>query len=87
MERYEIVKDIGSGNFGVAKMVRDKRTRELFAVKFIERGQKVCFIYSIFLLVEFELQILFFPSWGHRFIWLVNLRVFLFWFFYRLMST
>lgn len=41
MERYEIVKDIGSGNFGVAKLVRDKWTRELLAVKFIERGQKV----------------------------------------------
>lgn len=41
MERFEIIKDIGSGNFGVAKLVSDKRTRELFAVKFIERGQKV----------------------------------------------
>lgn len=41
MERYEIVKDIGSGNFGIAKLVRDKWTRELLAVKFIERGQKV----------------------------------------------
>ncbi|XP_062097674.1 serine/threonine-protein kinase SAPK2 isoform X1 [Humulus lupulus] len=41
MERYEIVKDIGSGNFGVARLVRDKGTRELFAVKFIERGQKI----------------------------------------------
>ncbi|EXB75366.1 Serine/threonine-protein kinase SAPK2 [Morus notabilis] len=41
MERYEIVKDIGSGNFGVARLVRDKWTRELFAVKFIERGQKI----------------------------------------------
>ncbi|KAH9756490.1 serine/threonine-protein kinase SAPK2 [Citrus sinensis] len=41
MERYEIVKDIGSGNFGVAKLVRDKWTRELLAVKFIERGQKI----------------------------------------------
>ncbi|GMN45363.1 hypothetical protein TIFTF001_014563 [Ficus carica] len=40
MERYEIVKDIGSGNFGVARLVRDKWTKELFAVKFIERGQK-----------------------------------------------
>ncbi|KAF5746792.1 Kinase superfamily protein isoform 3 [Tripterygium wilfordii] len=45
MDRYEIVKDIGAGNFGVAKLVRDKLTRELFAVKFIERGQKVrCFL-------------------------------------------
>ncbi|XP_070681976.1 serine/threonine-protein kinase SAPK2 isoform X1 [Malus domestica] len=41
MERYEIVKDIGSGNFGVARLARDKLTRELFAVKFIERGHKI----------------------------------------------
>lgn len=46
MERYEIVRDIGSGNFGVAKLVRDKRTGELYAVKFIERGNKVYF-YSL----------------------------------------
>ncbi|KAI9097650.1 hypothetical protein K1719_025535 [Acacia pycnantha] len=41
MERYEIVKDIGSGNFSVAKLVRDKGTNEYFAVKFIERGHKI----------------------------------------------
>lgn len=41
MERYEIVKDIGSGNFGVAKLVKDKWSGELYAIKFIERGQKV----------------------------------------------
>lgn len=41
MERYEIVKDIGSGNFGVAKLVKDKWSNELLAVKFIERGLKV----------------------------------------------
>ncbi|GMY17332.1 serine/threonine-protein kinase SAPK2 isoform X1 [Fagus crenata] len=41
MERYEIMKNIGSGNFGVAKLVKDKWTRELYAVKFIERGQKI----------------------------------------------
>ncbi|KAE8728260.1 hypothetical protein F3Y22_tig00004630pilonHSYRG00038 [Hibiscus syriacus] len=41
MERYEILKDIGSGNFGVATLVRDKRTGELFAVKYIERGPKI----------------------------------------------
>jgi serine/threonine protein kinase len=41
MERYEILKDIGSGNFGVAKLVRDKWSGELYAVKYIERGQKV----------------------------------------------
>ncbi|KAL3504775.1 hypothetical protein ACH5RR_034616 [Cinchona calisaya] len=41
MERYEIVKDIGCGNFGVAKLAKDRWTNELFAVKFIERGQKI----------------------------------------------
>lgn len=35
------MKDIGSGNFGVAKLVKDKCSGELYAVKFIERGQKV----------------------------------------------
>lgn len=35
------IKDIGSGNFGVAKLMRDKATGELVAVKFIERGDKV----------------------------------------------
>lgn len=48
MERYEIVKDIGSGNFGVARLVRDKSTRELFAVKFIDRGNKVCSFFIFF---------------------------------------
>ncbi|PRQ21754.1 putative protein kinase CAMK-OST1L family [Rosa chinensis] len=41
MEKYEVVKDIGSGNFGVARLVRDKNTQELLAVKFIERGLKI----------------------------------------------
>lgn len=44
MERYEILKDIGSGNFGVAKLVRDKWSGELYAVKYIERGPKVLYI-------------------------------------------
>ena len=35
------VRDIGSGNFGVAKLMKDKTTGELIAVKFIERGEKV----------------------------------------------
>ncbi|KAJ8450825.1 hypothetical protein Cgig2_032450 [Carnegiea gigantea] len=42
-DRYELVKDIGSGNFGVARLMRDKITNDLVAVKYIERGQKqVC---------------------------------------------
>ncbi|KAH1134948.1 hypothetical protein AAZX31_05G164700 [Glycine max] len=41
MERYEIIKDIGSGNFGVAKLVKEKWSGELYAIKFIERGFKI----------------------------------------------
>ncbi|KAL1338945.1 hypothetical protein HN51_033534 [Arachis hypogaea] len=40
-ERYELVRDIGSGNFGVARLMRDKHTNELVAVKYIERGDKI----------------------------------------------
>ncbi|MFQ6627058.1 hypothetical protein Gotur_005991 [Gossypium turneri] len=39
-ERYEPVKELGSGNFGVARLVKDKKTKELVAVKYIERGKK-----------------------------------------------
>nr|AVL26011.1 SnRK2.2 [Prunus avium] len=40
-DRYDFVRDIGSGNFGVARLMRDKQTRELVAVKYIERGNKI----------------------------------------------
>ena len=40
-DRYDFVRDIGSGNFGVARLMRDKQTKDLFAVKYIERGDKV----------------------------------------------
>ncbi|KAL5705086.1 non-specific serine/threonine protein kinase [Ranunculus cassubicifolius] len=40
-DRYELVKDIGSGNFGVARLMRDKLSKELVAVKYIERGEKI----------------------------------------------
>ncbi|KAF2316602.1 hypothetical protein GH714_041943 [Hevea brasiliensis] len=40
-DRYELVRDIGSGNFGVARLMRDKQTNELVAVKYIERGEKI----------------------------------------------
>ncbi|KAL8265676.1 hypothetical protein R6Q59_003020 [Mikania micrantha] len=41
MERYEILKDIGSGYFGVAKLVKDTFSGQFFAVKYIDRGQKI----------------------------------------------
>lgn len=47
-DRYELVKDIGSGNFGVARLMRDKQSNELVAVKYIERGEKVS-VFSYFL--------------------------------------
>ncbi|PRQ47893.1 putative protein kinase CAMK-OST1L family [Rosa chinensis] len=40
-DRYDFVRDIGSGNFGVARLMRDKQTKELVAVKYIERGNKI----------------------------------------------
>ena len=45
-ERYEPLKDLGVGNFEVAKLVRDKKTKELVAIKYIERGKKVISIWS-----------------------------------------
>ncbi|KAJ7538356.1 hypothetical protein O6H91_11G044700 [Diphasiastrum complanatum] len=41
MDRYEMLREIGSGNFGVARLLRDKKTKELVAVKYIERGAKI----------------------------------------------
>lgn len=38
---YMQIRDIGSGNFGVAKLMRCKKTGEEVAIKFIERGDKV----------------------------------------------
>lgn len=40
-ERYEPLKELGAGNFGVARLAKDKKTGELVAVKYIERGKKV----------------------------------------------
>ena len=39
--KFEMIKDIGSGNFGVAKLMKDRYSGELVAVKFIERGEKI----------------------------------------------
>lgn len=40
-ERYEFVRDLGSGNFGVARLMRDRVSNEYVAVKFIERGDRI----------------------------------------------
>jgi len=41
MDKYEPVREIGAGNFGVAKLMRNKETRELVAMKFMERGNRI----------------------------------------------
>ncbi|GJM95920.1 hypothetical protein PR202_ga12713 [Eleusine coracana subsp. coracana] len=40
-DRYELVRDIGSGNFGVARLMRSRADGQLVAVKYIERGEKI----------------------------------------------
>ncbi|CAN4115324.1 unnamed protein product [Withania somnifera] len=41
MQNYEVVKELGSGNFGVARLMRHKETKQLVAMKYIERGRKI----------------------------------------------
>lgn len=61
-DRYELVKDIGSGNFGVARLMRDKQTNELVAVKYIERGDKVGCLLALFHSFHFSLVFEFWVS-------------------------
>lgn len=46
-DRYEFIKNIGSGNFGMARLMRDKQVDELVAIKYIERGNLVRFAFSL----------------------------------------
>jgi serine/threonine-protein kinase SRK2 len=48
MDKYETVRDIGSGNFGVARLMRNRETRELVAVKCIDRGHRVRLFACVF---------------------------------------
>jgi serine/threonine-protein kinase SRK2 len=41
MEKYEYIKKLGSGNFGVINLMRHKETGDLVAVKQLPRGPKV----------------------------------------------
>ncbi|CAI9269003.1 unnamed protein product [Lactuca saligna] len=41
MDKYEVVKDLGAGNFAVARLMRHKETKDLVAMKYIERGKKI----------------------------------------------
>ena len=39
--RFELVKPLGEGNFGVARLERERATGELVAIKYIPRGRGV----------------------------------------------
>lgn len=54
MEKYELVRDIGVGNFAVARLMRNKETGELVAMKYIPRGQKVSGVLSLLLRLRFR---------------------------------
>lgn len=40
-DRYEWVKEVGKGSYGVAELMRDRETGELVVCKYIERGDRV----------------------------------------------
>ncbi|KAI4986585.1 hypothetical protein ZWY2020_019215 [Hordeum vulgare] len=40
MDKYKEVRDIGSGNFGVARLMRNRENDRLVVVKLIERGHR-----------------------------------------------
>ncbi|KAH0916574.1 hypothetical protein HID58_031020 [Brassica napus] len=46
MDKYELVKDIGAGNFGVARLMKVKNSKELVAMKYIERGPKARYFFQ-----------------------------------------
>ena len=50
MERYEVLKDIGDGNVSVTRLMRNKETEEVVAVKYIPWGFKMELILQNFLL-------------------------------------
>ena len=52
MDKYEEVRDIGSGNFGVARLMRNRENGELVAVKMIERGHRVGLLCSLILFIH-----------------------------------
>lgn len=70
-DRYDFVRDIGSGNFGVARLMRDKQTKELVAVKYIERGDKVSAV------IILATAIFFFPYRAGLLCFIVSLLPFL----------
>ena len=46
-DRYELIGELGTGNFSVARLMRDKITKEPVAIKYIQRGEKVLFFFYV----------------------------------------
>ncbi|KAF3586963.1 hypothetical protein F2Q69_00026318 [Brassica cretica] len=46
MEKYEVVKDIGAGYIELGGLMRVKNSKELVAMKFIERGSKARYLFQ-----------------------------------------
>ncbi|GAU29276.1 hypothetical protein TSUD_226470 [Trifolium subterraneum] len=40
-QRYEVMHELGSGNFAVTKLAKNIKTGELVAIKYIQRGDKI----------------------------------------------
>lgn len=41
MDKYDVIKDLGSGSFGITRLLRHREIKELVGCDFIERGPKV----------------------------------------------
>lgn len=54
MEKYEQVKDIGYGNYAAVKLIQNKETKAIFAVKYISRGHKVYCSYFCYSFILFN---------------------------------
>lgn len=42
-DQYDFIRNIGAGNFGIARLMRNKQTNEQVAIKYIERGSPVSY--------------------------------------------
>lgn len=45
--RFDFIKDIGSGNFGITRLLKNKQSNEQVAIKYIERGSPVSLLYLL----------------------------------------
>lgn len=56
-DRFDFIKDIGSGNFGITRLLKNKQSNEQVAIKYIERGSPVSLLY-LYLLFELAFEVI-----------------------------